>query len=568
MLQINTGKLFANGFGRTNLLRGVLYSNMGLMISDDIQTLAGTLRNTGGQNSNAIVYELEERIEESIASAGVLVSHGVDPFLHDFAAVASFALNITMSPNSNLVNRLTGGERSLASYALPSKYLRRCFDKDIFLKADEAAHFKTFIEQLLGLERKTFLSVMRAIKTYVTGVHRIADDLSLSYTLMVTAIESLAQSFDGHLTTWDDVNLKKREPIDQILERVEGSIANEIRETIRSVEHLSLRNRYCGFVLSNIDSNFYRTNDALQPNSVARCDLTEALKNAYEIRSKYVHRLLVLPDEIKLPFDYREVVHPKRKPTLTLQGMARVTRYVIKSFVEKSPKVDREIYDYRLEEAGVTMVRLAPEYWLAKPLKDASGILERLEGFLEQLVFVFLNVKDAVLTDITPVLSDIERLMQQSKMRYKPPMLLLHLLFNNIVTPAQQVNGWVDFSNKHKHVLKGDTAEQLICLTIIKKTEIWSIETHQVLYEEYFKQRSQKSGFRAPQYFEAAASLELAERYRLAGNFIRVRELISTAVENFPSCKELHKLEESFVEEYVIDWYTILFFKENEKPTE
>jgi len=569
MLQINTGKLFSNGVGITNALRGVLYSNMSLMLSEDIQTLAGTLRNTGGQNSKAIVYELEERIEKVEKGPGVLISHTIDPFLHDFAAVASFGLNVTMSPNSDLVRRLTSGERVLSSYDIPSKFIRHCFDKDIYIKEEEALEFQNFVEQFLGLERKVYLSVMRAIKTYVTGLHRIADDLSLAYTLMVTAVESLAQNFDGHRSTWEDVNENKRVPIDKILGAVDESIAKEIREAIRSAEHLSIGNRYCGFVLNHIDHSFFRSADALQPNSIARCELGEALKNAYSIRSKYVHRLLVLPDEVRIPFDHREVAYSEVGPILTMQGMARIVRYVIKSFVEKSTKVEKEPYYYQKEEAGVITLQMAPQYWIANPLKEGSEVLKRLEGFLQQLATTYLNTDEIVpLTDIRPVLADIERLIGQSPNRYRPPMLLLHILFNRMILPELQTSGCVEFCNKYEHILVGDTPDQLICLTLINKTDIWSIEVHDALHKAYFKQRVKKHGFRAPQHFEAAASLVLAERYRLSDDFASVRELISTAVENFPSCKKLHKLEKSFVEEHVIDWYAILFSKEDEKPTE
>ncbi len=48
MLQINTGKLFKRDIERSNNLRGVLYSNAWLLLTDDIVTKAGTLRVTGG----------------------------------------------------------------------------------------------------------------------------------------------------------------------------------------------------------------------------------------------------------------------------------------------------------------------------------------------------------------------------------------------------------------------------------------------------------------------------------------------------------------------------------------
>ena len=79
MLQINTGKLFIRGVRRTNALRGVLYSN-GWFHFNDVETAAGTLRATGGERGDlAVVYELEERIENAKEEPGILVSHGVTP---------------------------------------------------------------------------------------------------------------------------------------------------------------------------------------------------------------------------------------------------------------------------------------------------------------------------------------------------------------------------------------------------------------------------------------------------------------------------------------------------------
>ncbi|MGP9801147.1 hypothetical protein [Rheinheimera sp. NSM] len=176
--------------------------------------------------------------------------------------------------------------------------------------------------------------------------------------------------------------------------------------------------------------------------------------------------------------------------------------------------------------------------------------------------------KNHELTDIRPVLLDIERIIDQSPKQYKPSMLLLHGLFNYIITPEQKTKGCVEFCEKYEGILIGDTPEQLIGLTIIGKTNIWSIDDHRALHDKYFNQRSKKSGFHAPQYFEAAASLELAERYRLNGDVTNAQELIATAVENFPSCKSLHQLETDFNDGYVIKWHTVLFPKNVDKPTD
>ncbi|MGH8051236.1 MAG: hypothetical protein ACREPB_11305, partial [Arenimonas sp.] len=230
MLQINSGKLYANGVGRINSLRGVLYTNMKLAAANDLVTAAGTLRETdGGHGNRAIVYELEERMEKSEDRPGILVSHTISPFLNDFSALASFALNVVMSPDPDIAARLTSGSPGLASYHSPRKFIRRYFDEQVYLQGAEGDEFEKFVDQLIGLERRRFVGVMRAIRTYVTGMHRMVDDLGLAYTLMISAVEGLAQDFDGYESTWQDVDERKRRAIDQSLNECSAQVSDGVR---------------------------------------------------------------------------------------------------------------------------------------------------------------------------------------------------------------------------------------------------------------------------------------------------------------------------------------------------
>src|SRR5579871_1839412 len=104
MLQINTGKLFQSGVGRTNKLRGVLYTNLFMAGHDaSIETAAGTLLSAEPLGDpGTLVYELTEKIEDGRIASGVLISHSVWPYLYDFAFVVSFALNVTCTPDHDL----------------------------------------------------------------------------------------------------------------------------------------------------------------------------------------------------------------------------------------------------------------------------------------------------------------------------------------------------------------------------------------------------------------------------------------------------------------------------------
>ncbi|TRN80715.1 hypothetical protein DT385_09395 [Pseudomonas syringae] len=388
MLQINTGKLFSTGIGRTNELRGVLYTNLKLA-RRDIFTKAGTLRSTDGRKgTQALVYELQEHMEQGDDAPGILVSHTIQPYMEDFSALASFALNAIVTPDPELTAQLTNGAPGLSSYHPPSQFIRRCFDPELYIRESDAHELVDFCEQLVGLERRVYLGAMRAIKTYVSGIHRIRDDLGLAYTLMVSAIESLAQDFDGYSSAWGDVDERKRSAIDVALSSVDAGAAGAVRAAILSTEHLSLGRRYREFVLSKIDDSYYRTGDALEGYPIAQCELVKALQQAYFLRSKYVHQIRALSDELTLPHGHAEVSYINRQPTLTFQGLARLTRHVIRSFVHHGPKLERESYDYSLERSGVVMMQMAPQYWVGRPLKSTSESRRRLEGFLQQLAAV------------------------------------------------------------------------------------------------------------------------------------------------------------------------------------
>jgi hypothetical protein len=127
MLQINSGKLYPNGVRRTNELRGVLYSNLFLMRMKDgpIVTKAGRLLQAEATNlPRPVIFEVTEQFDDEPA-VGVLISHGVQPYLQDFAAVVSFVLRATCTPDPDLCSRLLSEKRSLGVRTPPVKLVRR-----------------------------------------------------------------------------------------------------------------------------------------------------------------------------------------------------------------------------------------------------------------------------------------------------------------------------------------------------------------------------------------------------------------------------------------------------------
>lgn len=560
MLQINTGKLFTRPVGRTNQLRGVLYTNARLPWQQDIVTAAGTLRSTdSGPHGRAVVYELEERIEEAEIGPGVLASHGVSSFLQDFSVVASFALNAVVSPDPSIVARLSGGRAEFASYRPPREFVRRFFDEAVWVNEGEASDLIAFVDQLLALDRKSYLAAMRAMRTFVAGMHRMLDDLGLAYTLLVSAVESLAQDFDAYQTTWLDVDERKRKLVGDALRKASPNTADKVRLAVAAAEHASLGRRYREFVLARVGGTYFREGDALLGRAVGRRELGEALRQAYSIRSRYVHGLKQLPSELTLAHDFWESTSVGGRPALSFQGLSRLTRHVIRSFITDGPKVDREPYNYTLEQAGVVSMRMAAEYWIWQPLRNPREARQRFGGLLEQLMAVMSRVKDAKLTNLNSVLADVERLMPRAPKVARPAMYALHVLFNSVLHPDQQRPGWRDFMEKYAELGDAPVSENLIARTIFGSTDEWSLEHHRAAYDRYWSERWTPTGLHAPRLFEAGISLALAERYRAAGNLDQARCMLESAVDNHPGHSGLAALLVEFDGGERIKWREALF---------
>ncbi len=218
MLQIASGKLFAKEPAQRNKLRGVLYTNLQLYDREPIETVAGRLLPTSSLGmQNSAVYEITELIEDPPVP-GAVASHGVDPYMTDFADIVSFVLNVTCTPDAEVTRRLTDGRHSSQATVPPGSLVRRVFDEQVQCQDEDAARLVEVVGNLIGLKRKNYLAAMRAIRTYARGLRRLGDDPELTYTLLVASVESLMQGFRSGRPKWVDYPEDKRRRIDTALE--------------------------------------------------------------------------------------------------------------------------------------------------------------------------------------------------------------------------------------------------------------------------------------------------------------------------------------------------------------
>ena len=514
-------------------------------------------------NPNALVYEIIELIEGE-PGVGALVSHGVDPYLGDFAAIVSFALNVICTPSHELASRLIESSSGVMAGVRPSDYIKRVYDEPIFCRDEDADRLRKFVAEILSLKRKSYRIAIRAIRAYNAGLHRLADNLELAYTLLVVSMEILVTTSGGSEIEWGDYNEAKRTSIDKALGGVGENTVRRVRKAILKHERPSSTESFCGFALSHLDISYFRSEAKEAVNPIGRLDLRHALQKAYAIRSGYVHNLRELPSMIAhRRRDYGEVHRSGGNTFLTLQGLTRLARHVITEYIWRQPKVETEEYDYSNELHGIVQVPLVdfgPEYWIHRinGLTAESGRI-RLEGFLSQIATGLRQESGANVTDIQDMLARAVRMFPGMHSDYRRPFLAIHILFNKLVSHDSHTSGDVELEKKYLTDIEEPSTEAMLVHLLLDNVPAWTLEEHLEVYCEFLASYGRKDGLKAPPSLVAGCALELAERYRTAGDAKRAREFITSAVENFPGHEPLISLESTFDPEAPINWREIVF---------
>ena len=87
----------------------------------------------------------------------------------------------------------------------------------------------------------------------------------------------------------------------------------------------------------------------------------------------------------------------------------------------------------------------------------------------------------------------------------------------------------------------------------------WPVSEWRRVFDRYIAERGRKRRLLLPRVFEAGIALELAERYRVAGDMAGAREMLSRATEYHPGHKPLRDIEEGFDAERSINWFECIF---------
>lgn len=564
MLQISTGKLFTQPIGWSNNLSGILYTNATFFGIDEkyIETEFGKVTPTsaGSTFPRTVLYELNEHMEgDGTPTPGLLISCTIDSYIEDFSCVISFALNSLFTHNIDLANRLLSGKKGINTRAAPSEYLSNFFKNNNSIKSEQLSFLKFFISELHGLHRKDFLRVMRSIKTYINGLHRIADDIELAYTLIVVSIESLAADSSIEEVKWESIESKKRNDLEEAFAEIpEEKIAN-IKKAILKNEFNNIYQKFRKFVTDNTPSDYFRNDDLIENKSLAKFDLNDALYTAYDVRSRYVHQSLRLPDLVALPYKSGETIFYNGNVYFTLQGLSKIARNSIIEYIKKLPKIEKESYNYALERSNVVVANLSPEYWVGSVF---DGFInhgqKKLSGLIEIVSDICTKTENTLLPDIKNLTEELKPKLTSLIKAQRLPYYALIYIFNTYVIEEQRIELDRKTTASAQRELNEPSLISLITHTVTRGRIEWPIEIHEEFFNAYLKNRLKPNKIKIPRYFEAAMSLDLAERYRLLGSYEMMRAKLSIAVELHPGHKKLMNFERDIIQDQIIDTISIL----------
>ena len=123
--------------------------------------------------------------------------------------------------------------------------------------------------------------------------------------------------------------------------------------------------------------------------------------------------------------DRSDTVPIDGRPVLSLEGLNRLCRHVIRRYVERASTEHDNTFDYREALPGVLTMQLAPEYWIWQADRvDAGDGPAMLNGFLEVLLPVLRGESSQLPVDLRDPLERIEtRLPGEASAPKRGPLL-------------------------------------------------------------------------------------------------------------------------------------------------
>ncbi|WP_443478349.1 hypothetical protein ACLIMP_22010 [Novosphingobium aerophilum] len=560
MLQIVQGRYFRDVPLTDTTHRGIFYTNLRAFGDRNarIFPFGRLLPSTTHHGIGSFTVEAIERLESQSEDGQreVLAATSGDQLLEEIAAVISFCTNVVCVRDVDMARRLISHqENPNANQQGPASILRQTFDKTVVFSEYHVTDIDQFMRSLIALNRKSYEAAIRAIRQIVDAMLIVDEDSSLAYTLMVAALESLGQASEPEVALWSEYDPRKRARIDEATKGLCETRELRIRTAILANEHLSLQRRFVAFVIGHVEPSFYREEAIGAVRPIAAAELPSALRQAYAIRSRNVHALENLAPEIWMAADRADTAFAEGKTLLSLEGLARLCRHVVRRFVERAPCDADHDFNYRSALPGIFNMRLASQYWV----HQAAGFNRHsapayFDGMVEFLIEGMSGRSEAGLVDMGAVLDVIERsALGLSDREDRLPMAGMMAIWNACAPADKRRNLKKPLREKFEDDLAEPSMVSFAVKLLLQRPIPWTSEAMVSLSAKRRAARRGNSFQVMPKRIDAALHLLVADRLLKEGNKGCGLEEVSHAVETVPGIMDLIRFEEALKNDEDLD---------------
>ncbi|WP_409436481.1 hypothetical protein [Mycobacterium sp. SMC-14] len=571
MLQISAGRFFRSGVEiNERLHRRAVYTNVWLLDPTSIDLPVGTITgSTQPVDVSTVMVEAMDRLEAQRwdGTDEFLVATGGDELIDDIAYVTTFVLNRTFSRNHDQVRRLIPAEGRPSRRHAAASLFPRLFEPAQVIQKPEWDALSAFMTDLLALHREDFARVMRVIRNTVDATRTAIDDPTGAYTDIVAALESLGEDSLTSSTTWDRYDPAKRKIIDAALRDVDDDVVQRVRNAILKADRAGLKRRFVDSTLARVTPAYYREEAVTTVRPPRAAELERMLVIAYDIRSRRSHVLQDLGAEAWVFTDGAETTFEANfTRILTLAGLWRLTRHVVRGFVVDAPKTQPEPWDYRGALPGQVQMQLAPQYWIGQSdgfdVKNAprwfSGVADALISWLSG------DNKDGF--NLTGVIEKIEQLVPElPDGESKTTMVAIHVLWHEWLRPEDRRTSAAEFIEHYASCLDLPTPVAFTVVVLSNRTlPAWTADDWAAMASSRYAARCKGKESPLPAKIDALIQLEAANELEVAGRHDEAVVFAANAVEEFPGNADLMAWEERLLSgdhDSDFDWQRLLLGK-------
>lgn len=531
MLQIITGKFFKSDDRHRSEQKAVFYSNY--RHYSPMETCVGRLEPLNPRSTvTRYLFTYTNQIEKQKGNFSI-VRIGDPEIIEQFRLLCSFGLRATFAEDRSWLTHLcrTGTVGQADTYT-PSQLLPRYFVPVLDGSIEEANEFAALVKKILSLSRSDFLAVMSAIQAFNGALEVLGSSLDLAYSMLVYALESLSQKYIDHEPLWDDFDSRTRKRLDPILATLSPEAAGGIRAALLTDAHLKLKAEFQEFICSHVEDSFFTTEAAKRSSPLQHNDLRRAAKNIYDVRSAYVHELVPLIHQLRVPDIAKgDVFHWDNKPHLTFNGVVRLADHVIRTLIRRLPSLETEDFNWRDALPGQLRLNLSPQLWVHNALGfTAESAHLYLSGFLNH--FIDTVLQGTPISDMTEVMIKIEQLGRQGKPEHRRSMLALYLLYNTCLRADLARPSWDTFLEQQLEIVDAPCIEMMAVRILLDGGFPWTASEGVAALDQYEQTRFHKGVFHLSLGIEIALTAAIANQALAEGLINQQKSLLRKALLN------------------------------------